>query len=316
MGVHVHDPFQDEHIERWGAERMRRHLRDVHEMGQLPMAWDIGRLHQAHLDAHQAVKRAASPEPEAEDPQVCGAFYGLGGGLAGQCARPVNHPPISVDGIGHNQQPIPIQTTACGVVSDDYPTELICEYPAGHGPVHPNDDPDEEPMDHGAPSKGGWFNIFTTAEEAPMAQTTPHEHTAAEHRGGPELAQHLGKIHGYHSSNDLEDFGVTHRRLHAEQRTTLREQDPEWDARQQESVRQDEDRRVTVDRIICTLAGLDFDSDWAADSGIGPNARGAVRKVYVEQAEKLLTWLERGGAMALPGYASIGTDLEREQALV
>lgn len=323
MGAHVHDPFQDEHIDRWGAERMRRHLRDVHEMSQLPMAWDIGRLHQAHLDAHQAVKRAA-PEPEAEDPQICGAFYGLGGGLAGQCARPVNHPPISVDGIGHNQAPIPIKSTA---------------------------------------------------EEAPMTQTTPHEHTAAEHRGdGPELAQHLGKAHGYHSSNDLEDFTLTHRRLHAE---AARPADPapeddklsdeekiellaatsfaireggDWDDVGQETrdfyrdqarvnlaavieakqagavaelrkshvvhAERQEARQITVDRIICTLAGLDFDRDWAADSGMGPNARGAIRKVYAEQAEKMLTWLERGGAMALPGYASIGTDLDREQALV
>lgn len=31
------------------------------------------------------------------------------------------------------------------------------------------------------------------------------------------LARHLGEAHGYHSSNDLENFGVTHFQLHAKE---------------------------------------------------------------------------------------------------
>lgn len=43
-----------------------------------------------------------------------------------------------------------------------------------------------------------------------------HEHTEAI-PDGVELAKHLGEAHGYHSSNDLENFGVTHFQLHAKE---------------------------------------------------------------------------------------------------
>lgn len=235
-------------------------------------------------------------------------------------------------------------------------------------------------------------HIAPQAEEAPMTQTTPHEHTAAEHRGdGPELAQHLGKDHGYHSSNDLENFVVTHRKLHAEADSVMRPSDADdgprklyeesderknlgvtWNGLGQESrdfwraeyakkqltaaveqvgsrmgepdeaarvlwatetgrpeaswsdvshdvrehyrrkIRQRQigygaasreheerhaNRRIMVDRFTAAMAGLNFDQDWAADDGIGPNARGALRLTFQRAAEQLLYTLERGGLL-------------------
>jgi hypothetical protein len=66
--------------------------------------------------------------------------------------------------------------------------------------------------------------------------------------------------------------------------------------------------RIKLDRIVCALAGIDFDQVWVQDDSL--SLRGAVRSVYDPQAAKLLRWLEHGGAMSLPGYASLGTDLE------
>jgi hypothetical protein len=73
---------------------------------------------------------------------------------------------------------------------------------------------------------------------------------------------------------------------------------------------------ILRDRIVAAMAGLDFDQQWAHDRGIGPAGRGAVRKAYGQSAERLLTWLERGGALHLPTVASLAADLDREQARV
>lgn len=62
MAEHFHVPSQDDPIEAWSADRMRRHLRDVHLM-HIPMFWDIGRLHAAHLQGH------LTPTPPTENVQ-------------------------------------------------------------------------------------------------------------------------------------------------------------------------------------------------------------------------------------------------------
>jgi hypothetical protein len=254
MRPHVHDESESasggDHLHRWGAERMRKHLRDVHDLS-VPMSWDIGQLHQTHLADHQKATGRSFP---------------------------------------------------------------------------------------------------TTAEEAPMTQT-PHEHTAAEHRGdGPELAQHLGKAHGYHSSNDLENFVVTHRQLHAEAagedqqveeaaralwvqetgrpegswndtsrdvrahfRRKIRQQQIGYGAASREHGERHAEYRIMVDRVTAVMAGLDFDRDWAADDGIGPNARGALRVTFQRAAEQTLTWLERGGLAAIPGYLDLLDERVRQE---
>jgi hypothetical protein len=75
------------------------------------------------------------------------------------------------------------------------------------------------------------------------------------------------------------------------------------------------ERRVLEDRIICAMVGMDFDSRWAADSGISSAVRGAFRSTYGEAAKRLVTWLEHGGAMHLPPVASLEADLETAQKL-
>lgn len=76
------------------------------------------------------------------------------------------------------------------------------------------------------------------------------------------------------------------------------------------------ERQILEDRLICVMAGIDFDLEWAADSGIGSSGRGVFRRQYGNAAKELLTWLEHGGALHLPPVASLATDLEREQGLV
>ena len=69
------------------------------------------------------------------------------------------------------------------------------------------------------------------------------------------------------------------------------------------------DRSILVDRMICAMAGFDFDRQWAADGGIGPDGRGAMRKAYRAQADMLLTWLERGGVTFLPSWTAMAEEL-------
>lgn len=353
MAEHIHA----DNPSAWGSYRMRTHLNQDHGLS-VPMAWDVGRLHEEHLHAHVRGNLAALENE-------CQAFYGVGDGTSAICRRPVNHPEIGEDGIGHSPQPIPIQPKAeeapmnpliCGAENPDYPGEYVCTWPVGHGPLVNavlDGEVYEGPYDHGNEEKGVVWTMPTP--EAPKEAPMTHEHTAAEHRGdGPELAQHLGKSHGYHSSNDLENFTVTHRRLHAEdsQETAARHlwmeaydrRNPDgWDTlaeetkgywRRQAQIKADKERQaeigygaagaerqerdgerqILIDRLICAMAGISFDSVWVRDESL--SLRGAMRATYGQQAGRLMAWLERGGAMALPAYASLGEDLEKERALV
>lgn len=66
---------------------------------------------------------------------------------------------------------MPPAVELCGVQDKDYP-ELVCEYPLGHGLIN---EPDQDVfnMEHGAPSKGGWFNPEPEDWVPPL---TPEEH--------------------------------------------------------------------------------------------------------------------------------------------
>jgi hypothetical protein len=48
-----------------------------------------------------------TPEDSPVPGETCGAYFGTGDGWA-ICKRPANHPPISVDKIGHNPYPVPV----------------------------------------------------------------------------------------------------------------------------------------------------------------------------------------------------------------
>lgn len=80
-----------------------------------------------------------------------------------------------------------------------------------------------------------------------------------------------------------------------------------------ERTERDKDQRILTDRLISAMAGLDFESQWAHDGGIGPSARGLLREQHGRGAERLLKWLLRGGALHLEPVVSLASDLERAQ---
>jgi hypothetical protein len=215
MEPHVHS----ESTVHWNRSRMAAHLQASHGM-QIPMAWDNGKLHQAHLDAHQAVKR---PTPKAEEAPM----------------TQTPHAPVPAD-------------------ADDGPRKLyLSEFPGGNW-----DEAQQETRDY-------WRHQYaarTLRDAATSAQRPlPRQHTP---------------------QSELGD-------RHAE-------------------------RRIMVDRITAVMAGLDFEREWAADDGIGPNVRGALRVTFQRAAEQTLGWLERGGLAQIPGYLDLLNEnvrRERDEAL-
>jgi hypothetical protein len=241
----------------WGWGRIVRHLSDDHDV-QIPMSWTVGQAHDAHLKAHVGGDSLAQPEKE------CEAFYGVGDGTSATCRRPVNHPPVSEDGIGHSPQPIPIHAEpkessvrVCGAVNPEHPN-LICTYAPDHGPIKDPVDTTwnsfDGVFDHGNPERSLWWVLPVDTEK-------------------PEL--------------DVQA---------ASQAAT--------------------DVRVLRDRFIAVMAGLDFDHQWAADTGIGAAARGLLREQHGAGVDRLMRWLLHGGAMFLEPVASLAEDLEKERALV
>lgn len=68
------------------------------------------------------------------------------------------------------------------------------------------------------------------------------------------------------------------------------------------------ERQILVDRIICAMVEMDFDGTWVRDDSL--SMRGAMRRTYGGAAANVLHWLERGGAMVIPGYDTLGKELE------
>lgn len=69
-----------------------------------------------------------------------------------------------------DETPEPI--VLCGEVSEDYP-ELVCEYPKGHGIINEPED-DVFGMEHGAPSRGGWFSNYGPPIPEPTVEEKLH----------------------------------------------------------------------------------------------------------------------------------------------
>jgi hypothetical protein len=73
------------------------------------------------------------------------------------------------------------------------------------------------------------------------------------------------------------------------------------------------ERRILVDRVICAMTGLDFDGEWVRDESL--SLRRAMRTTYGEAAQRLIEWLERGGALHLPSISRLAADMKLAQKL-
>jgi len=268
MRQHVHDESESasggDHLYRWGADRMRRHLRDVHEM-TIPMSWDLGRLHQAHLESHQAPEIEETSVPDLPDHSH------------GDLARWHDTTPDAVLA-GHLRQDHGIDT---GTTSS---------WHGLHARAHAHGDAAARQL--------------AQEEAEPQARTVRHNHgSVADWHSNADrrtLAYHLNEAHGLATSDiDVREVYAQHIALHSAAPST----DPEDAA--EEEVQADGQRRILVDRIIAAMAGVDFDRDWAADDGLGRAGRYALRAPYQAPAERLLEWLRRGGLAAIPGYLDL-----------
>ncbi|HEX8321665.1 MAG TPA: hypothetical protein VF632_25010 [Longimicrobium sp.] len=171
-----------------------------------------------------------------------------------------------------------------------------------------------------------------TPEETPMLPI-PHEHNHGltdfhADRSATVLAGHLETDHGIdtvgldhnamknaHVFSHQENPQVSDVSTTPETRVKLRDQDPEWSAAQAEDERQHEIDAVYLDRVVCAMTGLDFDRDWAADDGIGPSGRGAMRRVYTEPAKRLMAALSQGDLIGLLDTTVKRWLAERDRAL-
>jgi len=150
------------------------------------------------------------------------------------------------------------------------------------------------------------------AEEAFMSTEHEHDDLTTVHAAWSHtmLAQHLRDEHGGDvpavNANDHDGLKTWHLRAHG----ALVSTEPEQPKPEPESP------RVTVDRVICALAGIDFDSEWVPDNGLGSRARGHFRDVYGRQANQLLVWLDRGGVARLPATAHLVASEDRAYARV
>lgn len=296
---HFHD---HDGVSTWGADMMRTHLRVDHDLTP-PMSWETGRLHQAHLEAHQG---AAAPATE----KKCEAYYGVGDGTAATCQRPAGHPEISEDGIGHSPFPIRIQPKAEEAPMQIHDHDVMpARSPAlyrhlreKHGiSLGSGDETRDNPVQiHGRAH--GVSREMPTPDRPADADDGPRKLYAAANYSGALGWNEVGP-----KERDLWRVKYAKQQLAgAVNRTTLREQDSEWDARQQEAVDDadealaEEDvkaqgqHQIMVDRVICAMTGVHFDT-WVLDENL--NLRGALRGTHGKLAEGVLYNLERGGLM-------------------
>lgn len=307
MGQHVHDESESasggDHLHRWDAARMARHLKDVHGF-VAPMSWDLGRLHLHHLEDHQG-PGPSTPQPEEapvpiehEHDDVTTLHASWSKSMLREHLEAVHGLDLEVteghDGLKdthrllHPENGQPIQT--CGEVNPEHP-DLICQYEAGHDrlkdPGGPN--PIRGTFDHGDPVKGVWWE---NTEEYEARQLF-----LAEHPGGDwdDLQQ------------ETRDYWRTQNRLRKEKSQVKAVSTDPSPAKDQDAGR----RQIEVDRIICTMAGISFDTVWVLDESL--SLRGAMRSAYGQQAQRVWAALERGG---LGFHEAIDQAVSQERALV
>jgi hypothetical protein len=264
MEPHVHS----ESTAQWGRGRMAAHLQATHGM-QVPMAWDNGKLHQVHLDAHQAAKRATSTQPEAEEAVPVPRHS------HGDIARLHDTAPRSAV-IAHLME-------VHGLTPDEMSDEIYSQHARAH------------------------LTQPTQAKEADMTQTPPAPVPADADDGPRKLYEASDKAWNV-SWDDLDQEARDTWRAEDARQTLVtavvpgsagyeRRKRPVGSVPSREHGDQHAERRIMVDRFTAAMAGLDFERDWAADDGIGANARGALRITFQRAAEQLLYTLERGGLL-------------------
>lgn len=299
--VHSEDPSV------WSARAMRAHLLRSHHHNP-PMAWGVGELHQAHLKAHQTSEETTVSEIHNHGGDIARfhdtiSRFTLANHL--EQVHGLKRQDIDLRELYSQHDSLhPMVVELCDAENPQYPGEYACEYPAGHGPVIDPDDGDMPitgTFDHGAPSKGAWWTMPPTG--------------TAEADKVENLAQLLYDRDADGPQPDWDDLGQETRDHYRDRaRTSLARVRNGRINRVNQAAPTEGERRILEDRIICAMTGLDFDGTWARDDSL--SLRGALRTTYAATADRLVTWLEHGGALHLAPVASLETDLEQEKATV
>jgi hypothetical protein len=155
--------------------------------------------------------------------------------------------------------------------------------------------------------------LSTQPEEAPVpTEHTHHDDITTTHASWSyqQLARHLRDDHqekvGYGAVKH-DDLKAMHLGLHPEpdEKTQVKAVSTETDPHA-------EGKRIeAIDRIICTMAGIAFDSVWVLDESL--SLRGVMRSTYGTQATRIWGALERGG---LGFHEAIHQAVSQERALV
>lgn len=158
-----------------------------------------------------------------------------------------------------------------------------------------------------------------TPEEAPVAEH-PHEHGDIarfhETTDRRSVAYHLDEAHNIpREAIDAREIYSQHASLHpmkseTEVRTFIGDQEITDLVAVDTPRKATGDEQVMRDRLICAMAGVDFDRDWAADSGMGPSGRDALRQAYRSPANRLLDWIQRGGILEIEPVRQLARDYD------
>lgn len=168
--------------------------------------------------------------------------------------------------------PEPIQT--CGAINPDVvDAVLICQYPAKHGPLVNPGGPIQltGTFDHGDPSKAIWW---VNDEETQARHLWMESTDSRVPSNWDELQQ------------ETRDYWRSQVRLRQE-KTQVSDVSTDTDPHAEGK------RIMAIDRIICTMAGISFDTVWALDESI--SLRGVMRATYGTQATRVHTALGLGG---------------------
>jgi hypothetical protein len=259
---HVHNDFDSPSA--WSIKKLRLHLLYGHSVA-VPVTWDIGQLHQAHLDEHagpvQANLGTLSPDlPPLKGPFPVPDTHTHSGDLPGFHARTDRRQLAYHLELSHKLDPGDIDVR-----------EVYSQHEILHSPQDP----------------------ATDAERV------------------ERLAENLYNRDARGTGPDWDDLGQETRDQYRDRaRTNLA---AARDARIAGEVAAERAHQpnpsILVDRLICALTGIDFDRDWVPDNVMGSSGRGVIRRTWIQPAQRLLDWLERGGALYLPAVASLSADV-------
>jgi hypothetical protein len=259
---HVHNDFDSPSA--WSIKKLRLHLLYGHSVA-VPVTWDIGQLHQAHLDEHagpvQANLGTLSPDlPPLKGPFPVPDTHTHSGDLPGFHARTDRRQLAYHLELSHKLDPGDIDVQ-----------EVYSQHESLHSPQDP----------------------ATDAERV------------------ERLAENLYNRDARGTGPDWDDLGQETRDQYRDRaRTNLA---AARDARIAGEVAAERAHQpnpsILVDRLICALTGIDFDRDWVPDNVMGSSGRGVIRRTWIQPAQRLLDWLERGGALYLPAVASLSADV-------